>query len=636
MLRGYGMTRSDDPFGDLPEWKERQRLQEAQEQAGGQPPGYQQPGSFSHMPTPQHQLPHGGGHGDPGAMQQAPDAAAYYHQEPSLGAPSLHYNVASDGHSMSQDGFEPQLQNPSPFQHQGPDAQPNGLSPQTYANQGHVPLDYGNAPIDPHADPRYGPSEGQYDPSAQYQALGGAAPAHAAAGYGSGHLPGGGQPGVGPNGEPAFYDPANGEAGMDWQADQVGAAAPHQSQVGYDDEYDDDEDDYYDDELDDDRQRYSWKMMAAVVVTGAVVTGGGVVLYDSFVGGGSGGGGKAPIIRADQAPAKTAPVNSGGRQFGNRDSKLLGRLDNSNGTKTTRALDDANGTGNRVRSVPTVRIGRDGRLILPKAPEAVAAPETGDKKVAAASGDRIAPGINVVESIGSNGASGLGGVLPPAVPQPAATPQVTNASTPAAPVRRAATPQVKVPPQRTQPAAPAVKPLNQTPVVTAARSGGTTNRAIVPKSGPPPVPAKSSLGTAWRSTSANTTARAPVNTGAIRPTIAQPVQWQAKPAAQTASRAAPKLGAGNVASTQNRKYVAVLATAPTRMKALQSFAELQQKHPNALLNKVPDVQRADLSARGLGIMYRVVVGPAGSRSSASSVCSSLKSEGYKGCWVKNN
>ena len=72
------------------------------------------------------------------------------------------------------------------------------------------------------------------------------------------------------------------------------------------------------------------------------------------------------------------------------------------------------------------------------------------------------------------------------------------------------------------------------------------------------------------------------------------------------------------------------------MKALQSFAELQQKHPNALLNRVPDVQKADLRARGLGIMYRVVVGPAGSRSSANSVCSSLKSEGYAGCWVKNN
>jgi hypothetical protein len=72
------------------------------------------------------------------------------------------------------------------------------------------------------------------------------------------------------------------------------------------------------------------------------------------------------------------------------------------------------------------------------------------------------------------------------------------------------------------------------------------------------------------------------------------------------------------------------------MKALQSFAELQQKHPNALVNRVPDVQRADLSSRGLGIMYRVVVGSGGSRSAANSVCASLKAEGYNGCWVKTN
>lgn len=72
------------------------------------------------------------------------------------------------------------------------------------------------------------------------------------------------------------------------------------------------------------------------------------------------------------------------------------------------------------------------------------------------------------------------------------------------------------------------------------------------------------------------------------------------------------------------------------MKALQSFAELQQKHPKALVNRVPDVQKADLQARGLGIMYRVVVGPAGSRSEANSVCASLKAEGYTGCWVKAN
>jgi hypothetical protein len=72
------------------------------------------------------------------------------------------------------------------------------------------------------------------------------------------------------------------------------------------------------------------------------------------------------------------------------------------------------------------------------------------------------------------------------------------------------------------------------------------------------------------------------------------------------------------------------------MNALKSFAELQQKHPVALQNRVPDLQKVDLKARGLGIMYRVVAGPASSRGVANSVCNKLKTEGYKGCWVKSN
>ena len=218
-------------------------------------------------------------------------------------------------------------------------------------------------------------------------------------------------------------------------------------------------------------------MLAAVVVTGAVVTGGGVVLYDSFTSGGLGKSGKAPIIRADQGPAKTAPDDAGGRKFGNRDSKLLGRLDNAGGSKTASKIDSETESGNRVRSVPTVRIGRDGRLILPKAPEAVKAPTpaAGGNQVATVSGERIAPGINVVDSLNGGSASGLGlGSLP----------QVqTKSEEPAV-----------------EPAAPKVKPINAQPVTAAAKNSSPTNRAIAPKDGPPPVPSKSSLGSAWRMT----------------------------------------------------------------------------------------------------------------------------------------
>jgi hypothetical protein len=80
-------------------------------------------------------------------------------------------------------------------------------------------------------------------------------------------------------------------------------------------------------------------------------------------------------------------------------------------------------------------------------------------------------------------------------------------------------------------------------------------------------------------------------------------------------------------------FVAVLSSQKTRMDALKVFADLQQRYPGELSGKVPDVREADLSNQGLGTMYRLVVGPPGSRSAASGVCTQLKSAGLKDCWV---
>ena len=69
------------------------------------------------------------------------------------------------------------------------------------------------------------------------------------------------------------------------------------------------------------------------------------------------------------------------------------------------------------------------------------------------------------------------------------------------------------------------------------------------------------------------------------------------------------------------------------MDALKKFADLQQKHGGVLSGKTPDVQEADLSARGLGTMYRLVIGPPGSRQAATGLCSQLRTAGQD-CWVK--
>src|SRR5262249_51797427 len=86
--------------------------------------------------------------------------------------------------------------------------------------------------------------------------------------------------------------------------------------------------------------------------------------------------------------------------------------------------------------------------------------------------------------------------------------------------------------------------------------------------------------------------------------------------------------------TSGLGYVAVLAAKKTRMEAVTAFADLQQKYSEVLGDKSLDVQEADLSARGLGTMYRLVVGPPGSHHAATNVCAQLKSAGYVGCWVK--
>jgi len=82
-------------------------------------------------------------------------------------------------------------------------------------------------------------------------------------------------------------------------------------------------------------------------------------------------------------------------------------------------------------------------------------------------------------------------------------------------------------------------------------------------------------------------------------------------------------------------YVAVLASVPasgsSRIDALKQFADMQQKYTSILQNKTPDVQEANLGAKGT--YHRLLVGPPGSREAASQVCTQLKAEGYSGCWV---
>jgi hypothetical protein len=594
------MTRSNDPFEDLPEWKERRRLQEIQamrEAAERATPGHVQDrtvpfgAAANGFPSAgpldaghQHQAP-----GQwPGSDAQPSFDAGHPRQVPAY-ADYDQYGYQTD---YAQTGYAEAPQQPD---HPAPGFHDGWQADHRFAHQQQPTApDFRAGAYD---DPRFA------YPAEAYPAE--PAPAPSLDDYRA--------PGAPPLGEPSFGAPQP-------YFSEAPADDGHYRDARYDDpveggQYDDEyEYDYEDEDEEEGGGRYGWKLMAAMVVAGVMVVGGGVFLYDMLAGGEATG--PAPVIKADRGPAKTAPSDPGGKSFANQDSKLLGRLDNTN-PSTRRVELDSDGRG-RVREVPTVRVTPDGRLILPKEPQGAANAATAAQDDDSPSAATSMPGINIVDSLNGSSRSGLGGVgLPPVVPK---------APTPSEPIAAASTRTVTT---TGQPASSPSDPIIRN------RSGASqgANLATARADTPPPVPQKSALSSAWRMTRPATPTATPAAT-ATR--TAAPATRPVTPDSTAATTTASTLGAAAVAQGGARQYIAVVATKSTRMEALESFAELQQRHPQALSNRVPTVQQADLSSRGLGTMYRLLVGPAGSREAANTVCANLKASGYNGCWVKSH
>ena len=69
------------------------------------------------------------------------------------------------------------------------------------------------------------------------------------------------------------------------------------------------------------------------------------------------------------------------------------------------------------------------------------------------------------------------------------------------------------------------------------------------------------------------------------------------------------------------------------MDAMKRFADLQQKFPEQLGNKMAEVQEVNLGEAKGGIWFRAAVGPPGSREAAASVCRELRTAGHTNCWA---
>ena len=77
-------------------------------------------------------------------------------------------------------------------------------------------------------------------------------------------------------------------------------------------------------------------------------------------------------------------------------------------------------------------------------------------------------------------------------------------------------------------------------------------------------------------------------------------------------------------------FVAALTSKKSRVDALAAFTDLQQNYPD-LQGMAPDVKEVEIPEKGT--WYRLVVGPPGSKESASDLCKKLKAQGLRDCWV---
>jgi SPOR domain len=359
------------------------------------------------------------------------------------------------------------------------------------------------------------------------------------------------------------------------------------------------ESEFEDHEDEDDYQRGSrGKILLIAALVGSIAIGGGVAYgYNTLFSVPSGDSG-TPVVKADGGPARVAPTDPGGRKFPDTDSgvlkKMAKRLPATAAGGTT--SDETSPDGNRTKVVTTMTFDRQGRLVVNKGTQPVepGVPGTAQPQPPAktpSGSDQPLPGLTIMNGNAFGPAVQPNSAPPAAARPPEVRPKVVDVTTAQPP-----------PPQlRTGRSSPGAPPLPTRAPGDQSGAGGAQ---------PQPEPEHSVTA------------------------IVRPVQPRSQPSPAPTQRARPPVQAPPGVAAANG-YVAVLATKKTRIDALKSFADLQQKYASVLGKSIPAVQVADLRSRGLGRMYRAVVGPPGSRQSAQKVCSRLRSAGYRSCWVKS-
>ncbi len=322
-------------------------------------------------------------------------------------------------------------------------------------------------------------------------------------------------------------------------------------------EYEDDE------EEDAPRSGRSRLVLVAGVLAGVIAIGAGLAFgYKTFFGDGAKISAGPPVVRGDGRANKARPSDPGGRKFGHSDSKVMGRL-----SKEARATAKRGDRG--ARRVPTVMIGRDGRVVNQGAAPVPYGSPPAEPAV-------IVPGLTVVD-----GFAGQREALKKQAQPPAQT---------------AGQPIVVKPPQTAGNALSPVRP------------------AVVKKKPEPPK--------------AQPKPQAPKAAVNATPPKSMPTTTPRKPA-PSAAPAAPRTPSGSNGYVAVLASVPVSGT--SRLEALKTFADIQQNFGSVLKNRTPDVREANLGAKGR--YHRLMVGPPSSAANANALCKELRSAGYPSCWI---
>ncbi len=119
----------------------------------------------------------------------------------------------------------------------------------------------------------------------------------------------------------------------------------------------------------------------------------------------------------------------------------------------------------------------------------------------------------------------------------------------------------------------------------------------------------------------------PANTQPAATTIPVPTPAPANTATANTGPATTSVAAGATTGT----HLVQVGAFRSRDEAMTFYNRLVAKHGTFISSKAPDVQRADLGAKG--IYYRLRIGPFASKDAAATYCTSLKERGQD-CLIK--